>query len=166
MGKIEVRHTPDFMKAAVISFVILFMFLIFFICAVVKSYFVAVSLSIVLFFAMIGSAIFLDTVKTVVEYDTEKIHWKWLWLEYTVKFSEMKSVCYTITTQRARYAVIRHFEIRFNVGDRELKLNDILATEDIENCINGNADDIKLMRLYKFIERTCPEKSKGFVKTY
>ncbi len=45
-----------------------------------------------------------------------------------------------------------------------MKLNDIIEAEDIENCINGKADDIRLLKLYKFIEKACPEKAKGFVR--
>lgn len=165
MKNIKVRHTPDFMNEVVISFVILWGLLVFFLCGAVKSYFVAVLVILVLWFAMIGFAIFLDKMKTAVEYDTEKVRWKWLWLAYTVDLNEMGSVYYTITSRRSRYGSTRLFEIRFNIGDSELKLNDILAAEDIENCINGKAEDIQLMQLYKFIENICPEKSKGFVKT-
>ena len=94
-----------------------------------------------------------------------KIHWKWLWFSYTVHFNEMESVYYTITTQRTRYGDIRRFEIRFRFKDNEMKLNDLIQTEDIENCIRGKADEMQLMQLYKFIENVCPDKSKGFVKT-
>ena len=58
MKNVKVRHTPDFMNAVVISFVILWGLLVFFICGAVKSYFVAVLVILVLWFAMIGFAIF------------------------------------------------------------------------------------------------------------
>ncbi len=46
-----------------------------------------------------------------------------------------------------------------------MKLNDLIKTKDIENCIHGKADELQLMQLYKFIETICPERSKGSVKT-
>ncbi len=164
MKTIAVKYTPDFMNAAAVSIFIVWIVLTVVICSVMDQ-FLAVLLLLVNLFGMIGICFYLDGIKTIVEYDTEKIHWKWLWFSYTVHFNEMESVYYTITTQRTRYDDIRRFEIRFCIKDNEMKLNDLIQTEDIENCIHGKADEMQLMQLYKFIENVCPEKSKGFVKT-
>lgn len=164
MKKIEVHHTPDFMKEVIIACVALWIVSVFFICYAVQEI-IALFLSLGILFSIIGFAYYIDDRKTVVEYDTEKIRWKWLWCTYTVNFKEMESVHYTIVSEYARYGYIRHFEIVFKVKDNELKLNDNLKTEDIESSVNGTPDDIKLMQLYKFIENVCPEKSKGFIKS-
>lgn len=164
MKKIEVNHTPDFMHgfAIAVSFLWILMTIVF---AYTFEYAITLMLSIGLFLTVIALAFFIDCKKTIVEYDTQTIRWKWLWLTYTVNLNDMESVHYTITSERTRYGYNRHFEIVFKVKDDELRLNDRLETEDIENSINGTPDNIKLMQLYKFIESICPTNSKGFIKT-
>ncbi|MDE6035102.1 MAG: hypothetical protein K2G36_04250 [Ruminococcus sp.] len=98
---------------------------------------------------------------TTVEYGAEKIYWKWLWYDNTVNFSDVKSVRYTIIHERTRYGYNHRFEIVFNLKNgTTLRLNDTIELEDIDNSINGTTDDIKLMQLYKFIEKLYPEKTK------
>ncbi|MCM1505549.1 MAG: hypothetical protein NC177_00215 [Ruminococcus flavefaciens] len=165
MKEIEVNHTPDFMKWVAIAMFILWIISTVIICYNTSEA-IALLLSLGILIAIIGIAFYIDCTKTVIEYDEEKIRWKWIWITYKVNFKEMESVHYTITSERTRYGgYIRRFEIVFKVNDDELRLNDNLKIEDIENSINGTPDDIKLMELYKFIESVCPEKSKGFIKT-
>lgn len=84
----------------------------------------------------------------------------------TVKFNEMQYIYYTIIDRASRYGHTRRLEIVFTMNNGEkLKLTDNLTTEDIENCISGIPDNIKLMQLYRFIEKFYPEKAEGFTKT-
>ena len=115
---------------------------------------------------ILGVSWYIDCRKTIVEYDTEKVHWKWLWIDYTANFSDINSVHYTIVHERTRYGYNHRFEIVFYLkNSKELQLNDRLQSEDIDNCINGITDNIRLMKLYRFIENVYPEKCSGFVKT-
>ncbi|MDE6781470.1 MAG: hypothetical protein K2J40_08435 [Ruminococcus sp.] len=103
---------------------------------------------------------------TTVEYGAEKVHWKWLWHDYTVNFSDVDSVRYTIIHEHTRYGYNHRFEIVFRLKNgTTLRLNDSLKLEDIDNSIYGTTDNIKLMQLYKFIENIYPEKSHRFTKT-
>ncbi|MDE6502594.1 MAG: hypothetical protein K2L10_10960 [Ruminococcus sp.] len=107
-----------------------------------------------------------ESIPTTVEYGAEKVNWKWLKIEYTVNFSDVKSVNYKIIHQRTRYGYNHRFEIVFNLKNgTKLKLSDRLELEDIDNGINGITDDIKLMQLYRFIEKFYPQKASGFVKS-
>ena len=165
MEKIYVKHDPDFMNTAAISaisIVILWLISVFAVYHFTVEF--AMLLSMLSLFILLSICYFLSAIKTVVEYDTEKVRWKWLWLEYTVDLDKMESVHYTIASKFTRYGCIRRFEIVFKTKDRELRLNDLIKKEDLEKYIEGKYDDIKLMRLYKFIESACPEKSKGFYK--
>ena len=106
-----------------------------------------------------------ESIQTTVEYDTDKIKWKWLRIEYTANFSDIKSVNYTIIHKRTRYGYNHRFEIVFCLKNgTTLRLSDSLELEDIDNGINGITDDIKLMQLYRFIENVYPEKCTGFIK--
>ena len=165
MNKIQVNHTPDFIKGLAIAFAFLWIISTFIICYTMAKL-IAVFLSITILLIIIGVGWCIDYRKTTVEYDAEKIHWKWLWLDYKVNFSDIDSVNYTIIHQRTRYGYNHRFEIVFQLKDcTQSRLNDSLESEDIENCINDNSDNIKLMKLYKFIENIYPEKSGGFIKT-
>lgn len=106
---------------------------------------IASFLPFIILFIIAGIDGYIESRKTTVEYGAEKVHWKWLWLDYTVNFSDVKSVHYTIIHKRTRDGYKHRFEI-----------------ENIDNCINGKSNDVKLMQLYKFIKNICPEKSKGF----
>lgn len=163
MKKIQVNHTPNFIKQVAIASVFLWIIFTFFVCYIIPKSSLLLSLGLLLF--IIGIAFYMDSRKTTVEYDTEKLNWKWLWINYTVNFKNLNSVHYTIVSERMRYGCFRYFELVFKIKDYEFKLNDKLKTEDIENSINGSSDNIKLMELYRFIENIYPEKSKGFVKT-
>lgn len=163
MNKIQVSHTPDFMKEVTIAFAFLWVIFIFSVCSLVPDFAIFLSLGFLLL--IIGISCYIDSKKTTVEYNTEKIHWKWLWFDYTVNFEDMKSFYYTIVSERTRGGYIRRFELIFWLKDSELKLNDELKTEDIESAINGITDDIELLQLYKFIENIYPEKAEGFTKT-
>lgn len=164
MKKIQVNHTPDFIKPIAITITFLWIISVIIISYLMSSG-IAFFLSMVILFLILSIACYIDYKKTTVEYDTEKIHWKWLFFDYTVNLKDMEFVHYTIISERTRYGYTRHFEIVFKVKDSELRLNDHLKTEDIENCINGTPDNIKLMQLYKFIENIYPEKSSGFLRT-
>lgn len=163
MNKIQVNHTPDFMKGVTIAFAFLWVILIFIVCGIIPKFHVLLSLGFLL--VIIGISCYIDSRKTTVEYDTEKIHWKWLWFDYTVNFEDMESFYYTIVSKQTRGGYIRRFEIGFNVKNRELKLNDELDTDEIESAVNGVTDDIKLLQMYKFIEDIYPKKAEGFIKT-
>lgn len=166
MKKFEVTHTPDFIRDIAIALAILWIILMFIICSAIISKLIAVFLSIAILLIIIGIGWYIDSRKTIVEYDTEKVHWKWLWLEYTADFSDLNSVCYTVIHERTRYGYNRRFEIVFCLTDStELRLNDRLESDDIDNSINGTPDNIKLMQLYRFIENIYPEKCSGFVKS-
>ncbi|MDE6832717.1 MAG: hypothetical protein K2J39_00490 [Ruminococcus sp.] len=98
---------------------------------------------------------------TTVEYGAEKIYWKWLWYDNTVNFGDVKSVHYKVIHERTRYGYNHRFEIVFRLKNgTTLRLNDTLELEDIDNSIDGTTDDIKLMQLYRFIEKLYPEKIK------
>lgn len=163
MNKIEVNHTPDFMNGLTILLTLLWGVFTFCACFIASE--IALMLSMGFLFVIIGIALFVDFRKTIVEYDTQKIHWKWLCLDYTLNFADIDSFYYTIVSERTRYGYNRRFEVVFKVNDETLRLNDRLKTEDIENSISGNSGNIKLMQLYKFIENICPEKSEDFIKT-
>ncbi len=165
MKKIEVNHKPEFLNEIAISLSILWVISLFIICSLMAKL-MAVFLSLTILLIIIGIGVYIDSRKTIVEYDTEKVCWKWWGLTYTVNFSDLESVHYTIIHKRTRYDYSGRFEIVFKVEDDELRLSDDLTTENIDNCINGNTDNIKLMELYKFIENVCPEKSKGFIKDF
>ena len=166
MKKLEVNHTPDFIRDIAIALAILWIILMFIICSVIMSKLIAVFLSITILLIIIGVGWYIDSRKTIIEYDTEKVHWKWLWLEYTADFSEIDSVHYTIVHERTRYGYNHRFEIVFRLKNgTTLRLNDSLELEDIDNGINGITDNIKLMQLYRFIEKFYPEKCSGFSKT-
>lgn len=163
MNKIQVNHAPDFIKGIAIFLMVLWVIFIFSVYYIIPKF--AMLLSMGFLFLIIGIGFYIDSKKNTVEYDTEKIRWKWLWFEYTVNFEDMESFYYTIVSKRTRGGYIRRFEIGFNVKNRELKLNDELDTDEIESAVNGVTDDIKLLQMYKFIEDIYPEKAEGFVKT-
>ncbi|MDE6425903.1 MAG: hypothetical protein K2K89_07180 [Ruminococcus sp.] len=165
MKKFSINHTPDFLREIAIAFSILWVISIFIICSLTAKV-MAVFLSLTILLLILGVSWYIDCRKTIVEYDTEKVHWKWLWIDYTANFSDIDSVHYTIVHERTRYGYNHRFEIVFYLkNSKELKLNDRLQSEDIDNCINGITDNIRLMKLYRFIENVYPEKCSGFVKT-
>lgn len=126
---------------------------------------IIIALTLIVPIFLIAVIIYCMGKKTIVEYNVKKIQWKWLRFTRTVKFNEMQYVYYTIIDKSSRYGHIYRLEIVFTMNNNEkLKLADSLAKEDIDNCINGNSDNIELMQLYKFIENIYPEKCSGFVK--
>lgn len=165
MKKFELTQTSDFIcsTATVMSvFWVLLMLGVFIefpnIATIVLMLIVPIFLIVVIIYCM-GK-------KTVVEYNVEKVQWKWLRFTHTVKFNEMQYVYYTIIDRASRYGHTRRLEIVFTMNNGEkLKLVDNLTTEDIENCISGTSDNIRLMQLYRFIEKFYPEKAEGFTKT-
>ncbi|MBD5158976.1 MAG: hypothetical protein HDT23_01850 [Ruminococcus sp.] len=164
MKKLEVNHTPEFSRDIAIALAVLWVILMFIICAVMAKV-IAVFLSLVILLIIIGIGWYIDEQKTIVEYDSDKVKWKWFWLEYTADFNNVDSVHYTIVHQRTRYGYNRRFEIVFQLNDStELRLNDRLNSDDIDDCINGITDNIRLMQLYRFIENVYPEKCTGFIK--
>ncbi len=164
MKNFEVNHTPYFMRDIAITLSVIWVILMFIIC-VSMAELIAVFLSIIILLIIIGIGCYIESRKTTVECDTEKIKWKWLFLEYTANFSDIESVHYTIVHERTRYGYNRRFEIVFYLtNSTELRLNDRLESDDIDDSISGNNDNIRLMQLYKFIENVCPEKCSGFVK--
>ena len=76
MNTIQVNHTPDFMKGVAITFVFLWVIFIFIVYDIIPKF--AMLLSIGFLLLIIGISCYIDSRKTTVEYDTEKIHWKWL----------------------------------------------------------------------------------------
>ncbi|MDE6539743.1 MAG: hypothetical protein K2K66_06090 [Ruminococcus sp.] len=146
MKKFEVTHTPDFIRDIAIALSVLWIISIFIICYTIMAKLIAVFLSIAILLIIIGVGWYIDNRKTTVEYDTEKVHWKWLWLEYTANFSEIDSVYYTIVHERTRSGYNRRFEIVFYLKNcEELRLNERLQSEDIENYINCTPDNMKLI---------------------
>ena len=110
--------------------------------------------------------------KTVVEYNAEKVQWKYFFQSYTVKFSEISHVYCSIRYRTGRYGVQPYCELVFILknGSR-LRLNDNIftddidcLTEDIESLAEDDTDGIQLMLLYKFIEKFYPEKCARFIK--
>ena len=87
MKKIQVSHTPDFMKGVAITFAFLWVIFLFIVCDIIPKFHVLLSLGFLLL--IIGISCYIDSRKTTVEYDTEKIHWKWLWFNYRVNFEDM-----------------------------------------------------------------------------
>ncbi|MCM1315957.1 MAG: hypothetical protein NC040_06595 [Muribaculaceae bacterium] len=116
---------------------------------------------------LIAITIYCMNKKTVVEYDAEKIQWKWLWFTHMVNFNKMCSVHYTIVNKYSRYRrPTRLVEIVFTMNDgKKLRLNNSLTIEYIESSVKDTPDNIKFMELYKFIENIYPEKCSGFVKS-
>lgn len=164
MKKIQVNHTPDFIRDIAIALSVLWIIFLFLICSLMAKG-IAVFLSLALLLIIIGIGWYIDCKETIVEYNAEKVHWKWLWIDYTANFSDIDYVHYTIIHERTRYGYNRRFEIVFSLkNSKGLRLNDRLQSEDIDNCINGNPDNIELMQLYRFIENICPEKAQGFIK--
>lgn len=165
MKKIEVKHTSDFICiiTMISSFVLIYLMLAIFI-------FLPNIVTLLLFFLSIFLLLvvmYFNRKKTVVEYNAEKIQWKYFFHSYNVKFSEINHVHYTTIHAHTQSDGYNHrFEIVFNLkNDSTLRLNDSLTGEDIDNCIIGIIDNIKLMQLYKFIENIYPEKAQGFIKT-
>lgn len=164
MKKIEVNHTPDCVKGIAIALTFLWVISIFLICSLTTKE-IAMFLSLTILLIIIGVSWYIDCKETIVEYNAEKVNWKWLWIDYTANFSDIDYVHYTIIHERTRYGYNRRFEIVFSLkNSKGLRLNDRLQSEDIDNCINGNPDNIELMQLYKFIENLYPEKCSGFIK--
>ena len=163
MEKIKISHYPDFLDILKGTISLLWAVFTFIILIIVSDLDLCYFLSFIFFVITIIINNFLSGIKTIVEYDTETIRYKWLRFKYKINISEIKSVYYTIVNKTKSRD--RHLEIVFNVRGNILKLNDLIKPEDIENCIIGRLEDIELMKLYKFIENICPEKSKGFVKT-
>ncbi|MBD5158977.1 MAG: hypothetical protein HDT23_01855 [Ruminococcus sp.] len=98
---------------------------------------------------------------TTVEYGAEKVHWKWLWYDNMVNFSDVKSVRYHVIHEPTRYGYTHRFEMVFRLKNGStVRLNDSLKSEDIDNIIDSTTDNIKLMQLYRFIEKLYPEKTK------
>ena len=164
MKKFELTQTSDSICSITVVTSIFWVFSMALILPVFMSEVIVVLALIVPIF-LIAVTVYCMNKKDVVEYNVEKIQWKWLRFTHTVKFNEMQYVYYTIIDKSSRYGHIRRLEIVFTMNnDEELKLTDSLTTEDIENCISGTPDNIKLMQLYKFIENIYPEKCSGFVK--
>ncbi len=163
MKKFEVSHAPYFIKPITIALV-LFWIVVAIVLINTLEEIQALALLLLILLAVWLIIAVMTCVWTTIEYDSEKISWKWLWLRYTVNFNEMDSVYYTVVSEFTRVGYNSRLEIVFKVKDMELKLNDRIETEDIENCINGRSSDVRLMALYKFIENIFPEKAKGFVR--
>ncbi len=162
MKKIEVNHYPDVLYILNGTIALLWALFTFTILIILSDLHLCFVLSFIFMFITIDICHFLSGIKTIVEYDTETIRYKWLRFKYTVNLSEIKSVYYTIVNKTKSRD--RCLEIVFNVHGNILKLNDLIKRDDIEKCISGRCEDIELMKLYKLIENICPEKSKGFVK--
>lgn len=106
MKKIEVNHKPYFVDVIIIAIVVLWLISI----PIIANYGVELAMTaesptkqdsilkitafipfIILFILGIVE-VYIENRKTTVEYDTEKVHWKWLWIDYTVDFSDLHSV--------------------------------------------------------------------------
>lgn len=179
MKKIQVNHKPYFLGVIIIAICVLWLISIPIIGnwgvelamtaespmkkdSIIK---IAASLPFIILFIIWIVDVYIESRKTTVEYGAEKVHWKWLWINYTINFSDVDSVHYTIIHKRTRYGYNHHFEIIFHLKNGStLGLNDSLESEDIDNVINVTSDNIKLMQLYRFIEKFYPEKCSGFVK--
>ena len=179
MKKIQVNHKPYFIDVIIIAICVLWLISIPIIAnwgvelamtaespmkkdLIIK---IAGFLPFIILFIIVGIECYIESRKTTVEYGAEKVHWKWLWIEYKVNFSDVDSIYYEIIHKRTRYGYNHRFETVFHLkNDTTLILNDRLESEDIDNGINGTSDNIKLMQLYKFIENIYPEKASGFVK--
>ncbi|MDE6666462.1 MAG: hypothetical protein K2K14_09840 [Ruminococcus sp.] len=165
MKKFELTQTSDFICSTAMVISVFWVFLMLGVFIEFPNISTIVLMLIVPIF-LIAVIIYCMDKKTIVEYNVEKIQWKWLRFTRTVKFNEMQYVYYTIIDKSSRYGHIRSLEIVFTMNNGEkLKLTDILTKEDIENFISGTPDNIRLMQLYKFIENIYPEKSNGFIKT-
>ncbi len=165
MKKFELTQTSDFICSTAMVISVFWVFLMLGVFIAFPNIFIIVLMLIVPIF-LIAVIIYCMGKKTIVEYNVEKIQWKWLRFTRTIKFNEMQYVYYTIIDESSRYGHIRRLEIVFTMNNGEkLKLTDILTKEDIENFISGTPDNIRLMQLYKFIENIYPEKSSGFLKT-
>lgn len=165
MKRFELTQTSDFICSTAVVTSVLWVFLMFGVFIEFPNIATIVLMLIVPIF-FIAVIIYCMGKKTIVEYNAEKIQWKWLRFTRTVKFNEMQYVYYTIIDRASRYGHTRRLEIVFTMNNGEkLKLADNLTTEDIENCISGTPNNIKLMQLYRFIENIYPEKAEGFTKT-
>lgn len=161
MKKFELTQTSDFICSTTTVISILWVFFMSTVLIDFTNIFTIVLTFIVPIF-LIAVIIYCMGKKTIVEYNVEKIQWKWLRFTRTVKFNEMQYVYYTIIDKSSRYGHIRRLEIVFTMNNGEkLKLADNLTTEDIENCISGTPNNIRLMQLYRFIEKFYPEKAMG-----
>lgn len=179
MKKLEVKYKPYFVDVIIIAICVLWLISIPIIGnqgaelamtaespmkedSIIK---MAASLPFIILFIIWIVDVYIENRKTTVEYGAEKVHWKWLWINYTVNFSDVDSVHYTIIHKRTRYSYNHRFEIIFHLKNGSTSiLNDSLESEGIDSFIEGTNNDIKLMQLYKFIENIYPEKCSGFVK--
>lgn len=161
MKKFKLTQTSDFICSTATVISVLWVLLMFGVFMEFPNIATIVLMLIVPIF-LIAVIIYCMGKKTIVEYNVEKVQWKWLRFTRTVKFNEMQYVYYTIIDQSSRYGHTRRLEIVFTMNNGEkLKLTDNLTTEDIKNCINGTPDNIRLMQLYRFIEKFYPEKASG-----
>ncbi|MDE5583363.1 MAG: hypothetical protein K2J08_06640 [Ruminococcus sp.] len=164
MKKFELTQTSDFICSTVMVISVFWVFLMLGVFIQFPNIATIVLMLIVPIF-LIAVIIYCMGKKTIVEYNVEKIQWKWLRFTRTVRFNEMQYVYYTIIDKSSRYGHIRRLEIVFTMNNGEkLKLTDNLTTEDIENAVNGSSKNIQLMQLYRFIENIYSEKCSGFVK--
>lgn len=161
MKKFELTQTSDSICSITVVTSIFWVLSMVFILPVFMSEVIVVLALIVPIF-LIAVTVYCMNKKDVVEYNVEKIQWKWLRFTRTVKFNEMQYVYYTIIDRASRYGHTRRLEIVFTMNNGEkLKLTDNLTAEDIGNCISGTPHNIRLMQLYRFIEKFYPEKAMG-----
>ncbi|MDE6672350.1 MAG: hypothetical protein K2K16_09140 [Ruminococcus sp.] len=163
MKKFKVNNESAFFSLIFKTFTVLWAIAFLLLCPVIKvivsKQTAFISRGILVVILVIGC--YIASRQTTVEYGAEKIHWKWLWYDNTVNFSDVKSVHYNVIHERTRYGYNHRFEIVFRLKNgTTLRLNDTLKLEDIDNSIDGSTDDIKLMQLYRFIEKLYPEKIK------
>lgn len=171
MKKFKINNTSDYMGIIIIPCVLLICTM-FFIFMDSPNIFTLLLLFLSIFIFLF--IIYFNGKKTVVEYNAEKIQWKYFFHSYNVRFSEISHVYCTIINKPARYgAYIPYCELVFILKNgTRLRLNDRIFTEDIdcftediESLTEDDTDGIQLMLLYKFIENIYPEKSQGFIKS-
>ncbi|MBR2284043.1 MAG: hypothetical protein IJ874_06450 [Ruminococcus sp.] len=110
----------------------------------------------------------LDTAKTCVEWDAEKMCITYLKCTRTIRFDDIKQVSYTVYSEnRGRAGKQQRLELMFvldNADNEEYFLNDKLDDDDIGKVISGSGS-FPLMKLYSFVADNWTEKAGGYQKS-
>ena len=94
----------------------------------------------------------------------------WLFIMWEIDISQASYFVYTVEPHHTQFGTVYTFNVEFEIegiyGGERNRIRTKLEPDKLEDCMQGNVDNIKLMRVYRYAEKCYPEKAKGYKKMY
>ena len=174
MKKMNIRHTPLSVQIAMVLTVLVGMIavVVFIVGLDLKDYEQDIATMVFGFgyFTIMFIVLYaVGSINTVVEYgDGDIIKCGWAFLKWEIDLSKAVYVIYTIEPHYSRGGSRYTFNVEFifsgEYGEERKCLKVYIDNEMMGRIMQGEKDDIPLMRLYRYAEERYPDKAAGFEK--